>query len=232
MIEYLTSVFSRMVDNKALTPQERAFLKALFGFFVGLISAAAPQLPDVLAGRAQFNVISVLLIAVIVSVLLAVSKLWASTKDPAVGKLLDYYADELSQIDQGLITVHQLPKLNDISTQQTVQTPAITPQMVQFPGLSASDVELVKKAVQEVISSQPPIQPVSQPLPPPAKPVIDPKIYPGITFPSPGTIPYPYNPIWVSNPATPNTAYTVPSQGAPVSYTMPVTPQQEPPKQP
>lgn len=130
-------IFNRAVNNKSLTPSERAFLKALFGLFVGLISAIGPQLPDVIAGRAQFNVWLVVAVALITACLLAVSKLWAATNDQAVGQLLDHYASELLLLDQGVITTHQLPKYQapapdpfDISQYNTAQMPAVsvTPQ--------------------------------------------------------------------------------------------------------
>lgn len=131
---YIVDIFNRAVNNKALTPAERSFLKALFGLFVGIISAMAPQLPDVIAGRAQFNVWLVVAIALITAGLLAVSKLWASTHDQAVGQLIDHYAEELLLLDQGIITTHQLPKFQvpttpdpfDISKLTTAQMPAVT----------------------------------------------------------------------------------------------------------
>lgn len=132
-MSYLVDIFNRMVNNKALTPAERAFLKALFGVFVGLAASIGPQLPDIVAGRAGFNVWLVVSVTAIVVVLLAVSKLWASTHDQAVGQLLDHYAEELLMLDEGVITTHQLPKFQaptpdplDISQMNTAQMPAVS----------------------------------------------------------------------------------------------------------
>lgn len=146
-MSYIVDIFNRAVNNKALTPAERAFLKALFGLIVGLVSAVAPQLPDVIAGRAQFNVWLVIVIALITAGLLAVSKLWASTHDQAIGQLLDHYAEELLLLDQGVITTHQLPKFQapspdpfDISLQNTASMPAVTPTINSAPTVATPQI--------------------------------------------------------------------------------------------
>lgn len=109
----LIDIYKRAAAQQPLTPQERAFMKAIFGVFVGIVSSLIPQLPGLFAGTSTINVGWVIGSIVIIVLCLAVSKLWnASTpEEAAAAQLLDYYAEEILQIVEGELAVKQLPKV-------------------------------------------------------------------------------------------------------------------------
>lgn len=109
----LIDIYKRAAAQQPLTPQERAFMKAIFGVFVGLIGSLIPQLPGLFSGTSTLNIGWVIGSTVIVVLCLTIAKLWnASTpEEAAAAQLLEYYADEILQIVEGEIAVKQLPKL-------------------------------------------------------------------------------------------------------------------------
>jgi hypothetical protein len=153
MIDYVTDIFNRMLANKKLTPAERSFLKALFGLVVGVIASTIPQLPDALAGRTKFDFVEVLLVSGLSALLLAVSKLWAATKDPELGHMLDYYAEEMQLMAEGKLSIQQMPKY-------------VSTDLVQSSGGVSNASALVPLPRQ--VSTQPiPVVPVRDSTPPP-----------------------------------------------------------------
>lgn len=115
VIYNLIDIYKRAAAQKALTPQERAFLKAVFGVFVGLLSVLVPQIPGLFAGTAHINWVMVAFSILLIVVCLTVAKLWnASTpEEQAAGQLLEYYAEEILKIVEGEIAVTDLPKYVD-----------------------------------------------------------------------------------------------------------------------
>lgn len=112
IITNFIDIFVRASKKQALTVQQRAFLKAIFGFFVGIMGSLVPQLPGLLAGTAVINIGWTLGCIVVVVLCLMVAKLWdASTPaDIAIGQLMEYYAEEIEAIIEGELAVKQLPK--------------------------------------------------------------------------------------------------------------------------
>ena len=112
VITNLIDMYRRSKAGEPLTPQERSFKKAVLGLLVGVLSAFAPHLPDVFAGRYDLNYWQLSGSVVICIVCLAIAKLWtASTpQEQAAGKLIGWYAEEIDAIVEGSLAVHQLPK--------------------------------------------------------------------------------------------------------------------------
>jgi hypothetical protein len=121
----LIDMYKRSVAKQPLTAQQRAFLKGVFGLFVGILGSLVPQLPGVLSGAVSLNIGWTLGCIVVCILCLAVAKLWdaATPQEIAIGQLMEYYAEEIEAIVEGSLAVKQMPKLIKPNKNQTQPLP-------------------------------------------------------------------------------------------------------------
>ena len=97
MFSYLIDLYHRAITNRALTPRERASLKAVQGVIIGAVTDLAYQLVPILARGGRINITQAGVVSLLFGFLLGLFKLWAAQSDPLVGTVLDAYSKELEQ---------------------------------------------------------------------------------------------------------------------------------------
>jgi len=97
MFNAIIDIFSRAQQNKALTANERSFIKACKGALYGMLINAVPQLSDVMLNHGTFNVSQSALSALVGAFILALIKLMSAQSDPEIGVILDALAQQKEQ---------------------------------------------------------------------------------------------------------------------------------------
>ena len=87
MFNTLVDIFSRAQQNKALTPNERAIVKAVKGAIIGVIINLLPQINNMVANHQTFSITQSGIAALVGAFTLALIKLWSAQDDPVLGPI-------------------------------------------------------------------------------------------------------------------------------------------------
>lgn len=155
MFSTLIDIFSRAQQNKALTPNERAIVKAVKGALIGVLINLLPQINNMIANHQTFSITQTGIAALVGAFTLALIKLWSAQSDPVLGPILDALAQqkEREALDNlsvapadGTVPVWQftIPTTSVIATKtlvasKTVLQPAPAPRQFVIPTVNMHD---------------------------------------------------------------------------------------------
>jgi hypothetical protein len=97
MFSLIIDVFHRAMTNQALTPHERAILKAVQGVIIGVLSSVVTATYQNMMLHGTFNLSVPAVEAIVVAILLGILKLWTAQSDTMIAPLLDAFSQQMTQ---------------------------------------------------------------------------------------------------------------------------------------